>query len=286
MRKILLTIGITLPFSLLAQWQLAGFGGLANYQGDLQEKRFTTQQAQVAFGLGAQYDLSKRFALRGMINYARIAADDRFNDDPGFRFRNLNFKSQILEGNLQVLYRFMNLEEKRFTPYLAAGIGLFGFDPYSYDTLGNKIYLQPLGTEGQGLDAYPDRKMYNRVGIVIPFGGGIQFRLNELVTLGYEVSLRKTFTDYLDDVSTTYADPDLLLAARGPLAVEMAYRGDELKQNPSPVYPTGRVRGGPEYKDWYYFQGITILFRLGTGISRGYSGKPIGRQLDCPRNIY
>lgn len=286
MRKALVFCFVLSPFILLAQsWHLTGFGGVANYQGDLQDRRFTTQQAQIAIGLGVQYDINKHFALRGMVNYGRISADDRFNKDAGLRSRNLNFKSQILEGNLQLMYRFMDLEARRWTPYLVAGVGVFGFDPYTHDTLGNKFYLQPLGTEGQGLAAFPDKKMYSRVQIMLPFGGGIQFRVNDQITLGYEVGMRKTFTDYLDDVSTRYVDPDILLAGRGTLSVELAYRGDELK-NGSQVYPTGAVRGGPEFKDWYYFQGITLHFRLGAGGSGGFSGKPMGRQLDCPRNIY
>lgn len=286
MRKLLIGFLAFFPVSLMAQgWQLTALGGVANYQGDLQDRKFTTQQAQIALGLGVQYDINKHFALRGMAVYGRIGADDRFNKDDGLRSRNLSFKSQILEGNIQLMYRFMDLETKNWTPYLVAGLGVFGFDPYTYDTLGNKFYLQPLGTEGQGLSAYPERSFYNRIQFVIPFGAGIQLRINERITLGYEVGLRKTFTDYLDDVSTTYADPDALLAARGQLAVDLAFRGDELKDG-SLVYPTGQVRGGPEFKDWYYFQGITVNFRLGGGRSGGYNGKPMGRQLDCPRNIY
>lgn len=288
MRNFLMAFLAFLPVTLMAQgWQLVGFGGVANYQGDLQDRRFTTQQAQIALGLGIQYDINKYFSVRGMANYGRISADDRFNKDAGLRNRNLNFKSQILEGSIQAVFRFMDLETKKWSPYLVAGVGVFGFDPYTYDTLGNKFYLQPLGTEGQGLAAYPEREFYKRVQLVIPFGGGVMLRVNERITLGYEVGLRKTFTDYLDDVSTTYADPDQLLAARGPLALELAYRGDELKNgSANPNYPTGSVRGGPEFKDWYYFQGITVNFRLGSGGRSGYNGKSMGRQLDCPRNIY
>lgn len=285
MRTILFGLLAFLPVSLMAQsWHITGFGGVANYQGDLQDRRFTTQQAQIAIGIGVQYDINKHFAVRGMANYGRISGDDRFNKDAGLRARNLSFKSQILEGNVQIMYRILDMEEKRWTPYLVAGLGVFGFDPYTHDTLGNKFYLQPLGTEGQGLTAFPDRAMYSRVQLTIPFGGGIQLRLNDQITLGYEIGMRKTFTDYLDDVSTNYVDPAILLAGRGQLAVDLAYRGDELKDG-NLNYPTGGTRGGPEFKDWYYFQGITVNFRLGGSRPGGYSGKSMGRQLDCPRNI-
>lgn len=263
-------------------WHLTGFGGLSNYQGDLQDRRFTTQQSQIALGIGAQYDINKTFSLRGMVHYGHVGAHDRFNQDQGLRQRNLSFKSHILEGNLQLVARLFDPQEKGWTPYLTAGVGVFGFDPYTVDSTGAKYYLQPLGTEGQGLAAYPDREFYKRVQFVIPFGAGLQFRVTDRVLLGYEIGMRKTFTDYLDDVSTTYADPELLRAARGDLAVDLAYRGDELKDGGSPDYPTGAVRGGPNFKDWYYFQGITLHYRLGNKKSNGYRGKSMGRQLNCP----
>src|SRR5690606_15533698 len=99
----------------------------------------------------------------------------------------------------------------------------------TYDTLGTKIFLRDLGTEGQGLPQYPDKKMYNLVQIAVPFGGGIRLRLSDNVHISYEIGLRKLFTDYIDDVSTTYADEAILASRRGQRAVGIAFRGDELK---------------------------------------------------------
>ncbi len=81
--------------------------------------------------------------------------------------------------------------------------------------------------------------------------------------------MRKLFTDYLDDVSTTYVDEGTLAAAKGPTAVRFSYRGGELK-NGEPAYPVaGTIRGGAKSKDWYYFQGITLRIRLHHGLRRG-----------------
>ena len=66
------------------------------------------------------------------------------------------------------------------------------------------IDLQPLGTEGQGTTAYPDRKKYSRTQIAIPMGGGVKISLNDNLNIAFSFSARKTYTDYLDDVSTTY----------------------------------------------------------------------------------
>lgn len=283
MRRIILLYLAFLPVTVMAQrWHITGFGGVSNYQGDLQETRVTTHQSHGAFGLGAQYDFNARLSLRGGFVYGRISGDDKLNNDEFLRQRNLNFSSRLLEGNVSAELRLFDLDEKWVTPYIFAGIGVFGYDPYTFDTSGQKIYLQPLGTEGQGLDAYPDRKPYSRVQVALPFGGGIKFRVTERVTLGYEIGLRKTFTDYLDDLSKTYVDEATLLAGKGPKAVELAFRGDELKDVTLAYPDNGTIRGGTKVKDWYYFQGITIGFRLYNSSGSDGRIRP-GRQLDCPR---
>ena len=93
--------------------------------------------------------------------------------------------------------------------------------------------------------------------------------------------MRKTFTDYLDDVSSTYVDKAVLAAAKGATAAEMAYRGGELKNGPA--YPAdGTIRGGSKFKDWYYFSGVTIS--IGIGKRKGFHGTDNGRT-DCPKPV-
>ena len=149
------------------------------------------------------------------------------------------------------------------------------------DTSGNKIYLEPLSTEGQGLAQYPDRKKYKLTQFSIPFGGGIRLRVTDNISLGYELGFRKTFTDYLDDVSSTYVDPFVLAQAKGLKAVEMAFRGGEVKNSNAVYPPDGTMRGGAKYKDWYYFHGITLTVGLNTnGMRSGKRGN-----IDCPRPL-
>ena len=94
--------------------------------------------------------------------------------------------------------------------------------------------------------------------------------------------MRKLFTDNLDDVSGRYADQNILLAARGPEAVELAYRGDELKNGAS-YPPENTIRGNPKRKDWYYMSGIRVSIALNNGPAkhRRYQGV-----LDCPKKVY
>jgi hypothetical protein len=103
--------------------------------------------------------------------------------------------------------------------------------------------------------------------------------LNDQWTVGFEIGLRPTITDYLDDVSTTYVDQNTLLAYRGQQAVDMAYRGDEVGGKLTPgTYPAdGSPRGSAKYKDWYSFSGFTITYRLGGG-----SGWGKQKAMRCP----
>jgi hypothetical protein len=132
----------------------------------------------------------------------------------------------------------------------------------------NKTYLQPLGTEGQGLQGYSGT--YGLTQFALPFGAGIKYNLSDKFRLSMEVGLRKTFTDYLDDVSANYADANDLLTLRGTTAADLAYRGDEVPGG-DPTFPAkGDIRGSAKYKDYYYFSGLHLVYLLGEGGGGGY----------------
>jgi Domain of unknown function (DUF6089) len=279
MKKILLA-GILCPLLAHAQWNVNLFGGFANYIGDLQSKVYTTQQSNGAFGAGLQYDLNDHFSILGNGSFGRISAADGYSNQADLRARNLNFESKIYEGNLLLEYNLFDIHSHKLTPYVFAGAALFHFNPYAYDTTGKKVYLRSLSTEGEGLPGY--KKEYSLFQLSIPFGGGIKFRISDRVVLAYEIGMRKTFTDYLDDVSGPYISQATLLAAKGPEAVEMAYRGNELKEGAA--YPAaGTPRGGPKYKDWYYMSGLRVTIALddGTAQHRRHNGV-----IDCPKKVY
>ncbi|MGB8191479.1 MAG: DUF6089 family protein [Chitinophagaceae bacterium] len=273
MKRILLFV-LLLPVLASAQnrLHLTLSGGFSNYYGDLQDKPITASQSHAAFGAGLKYDITSHFAVRGGIFYGRLSADDK-NNKASLQPRNLNFHSKIFEGSLLAEYALFDLEEKKFTPYVFAGVALFHFNPYTLDSTRAKHFLQPLGTEGQGLTQYPDRKPYSLTQLAIPVGGGIRMRISEKVTLAYEFNLRKTFTDYIDDVSTTYVDPIALAAVRGAKAVELSYRGGELKNGITDYPEEGTLRGSAKYKDWYYFNGLTVTIGIGNALMGGGRGR-------------
>lgn len=255
------------------------FGGFSNYQGDLQGKRFTMDQSHPAVGFGALYEITQQFYARANVTFGKISGNDKNN--PGNVARNLSFSSPITDIHLGLEYCLLNPYDHFIAPYIFAGISHFSFNPSAIDSSGRKVYLQPLGTEGEGF--YQGRKKYNLSQFAIPFGGGIKLSLSENIRVGFEIGLRKTNTDYLDDVSTTYIDPNILLANRGQEAVTMAFRGDELKTGLS--YPVdGTQRGSPKSKDWYYFSGVTVSIRLHGGNDGGPHGSK--SRTGCPTNIY
>jgi len=276
---------IVFIFSILAlttsaqNLHIGAYGGLSNYQGDLVDKVFDIKQTNGAIGLTAHYELTDKFLLRAAYTYAKVNGADYYNSDSSLKARNLSFESSISEFSVVGEYYFFNLYERRLSPYVFGGAAVFHFSPYTYDTKGEHTHLQQLSTEGQGLPGY--KKPYKLTQLAIPFGGGLRFALNDNVRIGLELGLRKLFTDYLDDVSTVYADQNELLAFKGPEAVELAYRGDEL-QNSNLTYPAaGSQRGGAKLKDWYYFTGLNISLRLG---SKGTGGGFGNRRMGCPTN--
>lgn len=285
MRKFVLILFV-LPLTTLAQQRLnvTFFGGLSNYYGDMQAKRFTLDQSGLAIGAGLSYQLTPKFLVRTGLKYGKIGADDKSSKDPLLVTRNLNFKSPVIEANLLIDYSFFDLEEKKFSPYLFAGLAWFGFNPYTHDTLGVKYYLRNLHTEGQGLPGNPGTQPYKLVQMSIPFGGGVRFKIAENAILGYEIGLRRTSTDYLDDLSNQYAIREELLASKGAKAVELSYRGGELK-NGSTLYPSQGARGGPKFKDWYYFQGITLSIGILNSEGRLFYRNPIRGSVRCPHPL-
>jgi hypothetical protein len=150
-------------------------------------------------------------------------------------------------------------DKKVFSPYLFIGLALFHFNPQA--NLNNQWYdLQAVGTEGQGSFAYKSDR-YKLTQVSVPFGAGIKYSVSKRLCIGAEWGLRKTYTDYLDDVSTVYADPRLIMAEQGEAAATLS---DPTIDGTDPSFAKpGRQRGGSRTRDWYSFSGIMISFKLG-----------------------
>ena len=265
---------------------LGVFVGKMNYQGDLNPSSFKFSHSKVTAAVSIRQAINRWVSLKAGFAIGGIEAADRYNRDY-LKPRNLSFYTSIKEASLSMEASLLNLATSRFTPYVSGSVVLYHFNPWAYDSDDKKIFLQPLGTEGQGLAQYPKQHPYKLTQIAVGFGGGARFAINDNMNIGVDFSQRKTFTDYLDDVSSMYVDQNALLQARGPKAVEMAYRGDELiGGNPYPNH--GEQRGTPSEMDWYYFFGINFEIKLSTFVQLFKGSAENTNALHstrCPKNV-
>lgn len=236
------------------------FLGGSYYIGDLNAVHF--RATQPAGGIFYRFNYNYRIAFRGGFNYGSVQADDSQTDNPDQLERNLNFKTSVMELYTQAEFNFWEYKigdsKFIFSPYIFAGVAVFHFKPQGH--LGNQwVDLQELSTEGQKTPLNPSQKPYKLYQPSFPFGLGFKLSLSKLIGLGFEWGPRKTFTDYIDDVSGKYVDPVKLAAYKGGLSAVMS---NPSKTKDAPFDDVGKLRGNPNTKDWYFFYGITINFKL------------------------
>ncbi len=266
-RTFFLSIALFIAGSIYSQGIfLSVGGGVMNYGGDLQSKVLTLNQANPVFTLSGSYYFDSHFGVSYSLTSGKVGATDTKATTSRVR-RNLNFYSNIGEVSLNFEASLKDVinSESRFSPYAFAGIAAFRMNPYTFDAAGNKVFLQPLGTEGQGLPEYPDKKPYQLTQFAIPVGVGIKYAVTKKIILSAELSFRKIFTDYLDDVSGKgYADTSILRIARGQLASDLSFRGDEL--DPPLVLNSFSTRGNPDKKDTYYTCILKVTYSFGKSL--------------------
>lgn len=242
--------------------------GSSNYLGDLQTENKTYNWPGFSTGFFVRQNMNPFFAFKSFINYARISGNDAKTHVQGQLNRNLSFRSHIVEmgivGEMNLLPHDRRTEKyaRHFnaTPYLFGGLNFFHFNPKTYYN-GQWVELQPLCTEGQNT-SISNQSQYSLNQIALPFGMGFKFQVSKQLTFGIEFGARKTFTDYLDDVSGNYTDATVLAAEKGTLAAELTYRGDEVKGNELTTSYLGEQRGNSSNKDWYLINNISISYKF------------------------
>jgi hypothetical protein len=239
--------------------------GAAQYFGDLNPNpRFNTPN--LALGAFFRKQFGNYVAMRIQASYAFLAYSDKYNKSNEFMYRrNLSFNTNIWELALMGDFNFFKFvpgsENYRFTPYMTLGIGAFNYNPYTYYQ-GQKVYLRGLGTEGQGSSLYPDRKPYGSMAICFPLGVGVKYSLNRQMSLGFEMLYRFTTTDYIDDVSKTYApDAQTQFLPNGQPTVWYALQ-DRSYETGEPIGIKDRQRGYSNQKDSYLTAQVTLSFNL------------------------
>lgn len=272
MRKLLVALCFCLPLTVFSQNEIVqegefGFGvGAAHYFGDL-NTRAKLNRPKLAANIFFRKNFGNYIALRISGSYAKLGYSDIYNTHNEYmRRRNLSFNSNVWELGLQGdfnFFKFMPGEQGfRFTPYVTLGASVFNYDPYAY-LKGEKYFLRPLSTEGQGIDtANRSRQPYNSMSLAIPFGVGFKYSINDRINVGFEVVHRFTNTDYLDDVSKTYVDPAVFPANPDGTPSVASLLSDRSYETGTPIGLKGRQRGNSQNKDQFVTAIFYVSFNL------------------------
>jgi hypothetical protein len=162
--------------------EIGGGIGTFNYTGDLvrfYNPRFTTPAVTGFY----RHNISTVVSFRAGVTVGRLKASDR--EDPIDIFaslRNNSFNITLVEASTVFEYHFLDWRDSkrklRFTPYLVGGLVMFG--------------MSGLPTKNAE---------YSNVQIGIPLGGGMKYVLNPKWYIAFEFAVRRTFFDYLDNIS-------------------------------------------------------------------------------------
>jgi hypothetical protein len=272
LRRVLKTMRLSLLLSIvycLSSTQAMGqihefgvWGGMSNYFGDLNTQtsfKFTRPAA----GAFYRYNIKYRGAWHTSINWGQVEFDDAKTNIAWNKQRNLSFKSDIFDVTTLIEFNFLKYDKESkkhwFTPYLGTGLTVFFFNPKAMYN-GKYYYLQPLGTEGQNDASYSGVKKYRLYSLAIPIVGGFKFSFKRNWNIGIEAGVRKTFTDYLDDVSGKYPSYASLPGGSTGLAAALSDRSAE--NGVEKIGKAGYQRGQSPKFDDYLFGGITISYTI------------------------
>jgi hypothetical protein len=236
---------------------------------------------------------SEWLGFRLAVNHGKLEGYDSTIKDKGGdealrKARNLQFQSSILEGYAALEISPTVFLEKydgllgKIRPYGLIGVGVFHFNPkgkyYAPNGSSQWVALQPLRLEGQGFAEYPDRKPYSLTQLELPMGFGFKYYIKENMFIGLEVLHRQTFTDYVDDVSTTYIENSLfskyLTPEQTAMANQLYYRKYFVPGQQTRV-PDEDQRGDPTQNDAFF----STIIRMGWRLNQMSSEL---RQLRCP----
>jgi hypothetical protein len=232
-------------------WELGVTAGGMGYMGDLNPHQFHKIN-NLAVGGVVKRNFDGYWSLKFSLLAGKVSARDADAKYPEQVNRNLQFFSPVTEGSFQVEFNFFDFGidygQRRFTPYVFAGISVFGFNPKA--KYGDTVYeLKYLATE----KATADGAAYTTIATAIPIGAGVKYQLSERLNLAAEFGFRTAHTDYLDDVSQRYPTID---PASSNSAVRMYFSDPSIIKIGDPDIQRGDFRK----KDTYIYTGITLSY--------------------------
>ena len=187
--------------------------------------------------------LLNRIGARIDVGYFTLSGADRDAPNSTFqRQRNLSFKSRNIHFQLHTIfylkpYQGNYYKRWAFDSFIFSGVGYMKFNPTT-EFGGEHYLLREARTEGVE---------YKKWVTTIPVGIGGKFKVNEFLNVNLEVSYHFTFTDYIDDVSHTYA-----LEFANSTAELLSDRKEEVGIVNSEFYDQiqpGLMRGNPDNND-------------------------------------
>ena len=266
--------------SLFAQyrWDFGVNVGASNYLGEVGGNEETRRdfvfdmklnRTQMVFGVFGRYKITPQLAVNTGFNYGRVKGSDSNSQNPARVARNLSFQNDIFEisTRLELTLLYDNDVGGRgyynpdFRLYGFLGVGVMKHNPKAIyegtnpDLAGDLLDLQPLQTEGVSYELWQ---------FTLPAGIGLYFTHKKVHRFGWEIGYRTTFTDYIDDISTTYiygvGDNSSLSAEMGNKTTdESLQRAAEfaeefgLETPNAGSYEVGEKRGDPTNNDGYLF---------------------------------
>lgn len=262
-KSFLLILSIAFLTNLTAQrgWEAGFMVGGSHYFGDLNTSVRLDAPGLVG-GFVARYNFDDRICLKFAGNYATVSADDADSENVYERARNLNFRSDIREATAQFEFNFLpynhGSRDEYFAPYIFAGFSVVNFNPET-ELNGTTYELRSLGTEGQ----FQGEEYYSTTG-AFAYGGGFKIDLSYEWSVNIELGGRYMWTDYLDDVSTTYPDLEDLESLRGDVAAQLSDRSILIQGvNDQQIGQAGRQRGNSKTNDQYFFLSAGVLYYFG-----------------------
>ncbi len=288
MRKLLLTLVFALIVSLSGYSQYyVDYGisaGASSYLGEFGggegDRRDFIMDMELSFtrwtvGGFYRYRVSPKIGVKANLKYIRLSGDDKKSDNPGRRGRNLNFKNDMFELTVDGEFYIYKVNDvgrtgrynTDFNLYAFAGLGVFYSNPKGQSTSGEWVSLKPLATEGQS---------YSSFNFAIPVGLGFYYTIDRKYRLGLELGWRTTFTDYIDDASTVYANNFDGISNKTDQALLDEINADNDLQGGDKLLPTnfdaGSKRGDPEHNDSYMTATVNFSWAI-RGRSKFYRAK-------------
>ena len=237
--------------------------GAAHYFGDLNTNA-SLNRPKIAAGAFFRKQFSNYVGVKISANYAQLGYSDRYSKNETQKRRNLSFNTNVWElavsGDFNFFKFYPGISGFNYTPYVSLGVGIASYDPYAFLN-GTKHFLRPLGTEGQGSSVYPERTPYSSMAVVFPLAVGFKYNVTPATNVFFEVGYRFTNTDYLDDVSTTYAPDAFAPLPSGDPSVAMLLQDRSYETGPI-IGIKGRQRGNSTQKDNYVIAQIGVSFNL------------------------